>query len=136
MLAYGKVIILNKYNVDKNILHKLIFDRTPNLNFNINDLTTRYEYNISTEVAETVNAEIYDLMYRVYCETNCNELILLDKNEFKKFIDKCLPDYIRLIKAEQMNEKLTAELNETKIELKRLLAYSRGYDYKEDLIDE
>ena len=49
---------------------------------------------VATELQEKVNNGILNTLYELYAEhSDANELVVIDKSEFKKFVELCLPIY-------------------------------------------
>ena len=96
--------------IRKNILHQINFERGTTKLKQISEgdrLEFSFTQNIATQVTEKVDALYYDLLYQVYKDTDCDKVIVLDKSEFKRFIDLFLPQYIQLIRKENENHDET-----------------------------
>ena len=86
--------------IDKNIVHRIDFSRVNkpfDLDNNISNFTYRFERHIAKEMVEKYDESILNLLYQAYKDTECDTLIVLDKSEFKKFILKYLPIYLKEI---------------------------------------
>lgn len=86
-----------KSQIDKNIIHRIDFNRDKPITMDMDFENTIFKmtHNIATEIAEKVDEAYFDLLYKVYKDTECDTLIILDKTEFKRFLLKYLPMYMK-----------------------------------------
>lgn len=83
--------------LEKNILHRIDFDKDKLLNKNIDfnsSLIFTYEKHIATKIAEKLDETILNLIYQEYKDTEYDSVLILDKSEFKDFLLKYLPIYL------------------------------------------
>ena len=95
-------LLKNRYSYSNenklgSVVYKVHYDRPISLekHYIIEDMI---EYDItmkvSTEIQEKVDNNILNTLYELYAEhSDANELVVIDKSEFKKFVELCLPIY-------------------------------------------
>ena len=84
--------------VDKSILYRMDFDRYREVDFNKNagNFIGKFEQKVLTTYVQEMDEIMFKLLYEEYEQnSDCDTLIVLDKSEFKKFIQKYLPIYLK-----------------------------------------
>ena len=79
--------------MNKNILHEIKYNRPIDFE-NASEMTDKISYTFCIDIQEKIDEEILKKLYQIYKEeTNVNEVVIIDKEEFKRFLAKYLPIY-------------------------------------------
>lgn len=94
-----------KAKVKPNILHSIDFQRTkfPELkleHIENGSASIHWEMKVAKECAEKVDADLLEWLYEQYKNTDCDKVIILDKSQFKEFILRYLPIYLKEVQGE------------------------------------
>lgn len=83
--------------IKKNFIHRIDFDKDKFLNENMDfsSLIFTYEKHIATEMTEKFDETVLNLIYQAYKDTEYDSVLILDKSEFKNFLLKYLPIYLK-----------------------------------------
>ena len=89
-----------KAKVKPNILHNIDFQRTEFPELKLEDIANgsasiHFEMKIAKEVVEKVDEDLLGWLYEQYKNTDCDKVIILDKSQFKLFITRYLPIYLK-----------------------------------------
>jgi hypothetical protein len=83
--------------IEKNVVHRIDFNRDKPITMDMDSKNTIFKMTntIATQCVEQMDNEIFNMLYQAYKDTECDTLLILDKSEFKRFILKYLPIYIK-----------------------------------------
>ena len=81
--------------IDKSIIHSIDFNR-PLQPFDLNNEIFSIQRKIVFEHAKQLDNKIFEELYKSYNDlTDINTLYIIDEEEFKKFLLKYLPIYLK-----------------------------------------
>lgn len=82
--------------LEKNIVHRINFERYKKIDMDYFETPMfRIQQKIATEIVEKYDEFVLELIYQAYKNTDCDSVIVLDKSEFKYFLLKYLPIYLK-----------------------------------------
>ena len=82
--------------LEKNFIHRLdLKGATPKITFDKENGTFSLTENIAKLYVEHMDEIILETIYQAYKDTECDSIIVLDKSEFKKFLMKYMPIYLK-----------------------------------------
>ena len=90
--------ISSKYKTP--IVQRILLEKEMS-NKDISTAINNIHYEINTSIIkaqESIDNELIKKLYEIYKDSNISDLIIIDENQFKHFLSKYLPIYIKEVK--------------------------------------